>query len=192
MPIGGAGADRGHRLRLGEDLGVRPDADLEILRPQALCLQQRFELHRLRRTGLESVDGAAERGLDFGAHLRRLLRRAARLLLDDALQQRDREGYARGFDGLQVDRCKQPWLCRVARCLGCVGKDVRKIADAFALRGGGAPAGISHRSRMVGNVAEMSNTPASRIATTDGPPASGRHTRPTSVPVVPSTREGGG
>ena len=32
----GAGADRGHRRPLGEDLGVRADADFEILRPDAL------------------------------------------------------------------------------------------------------------------------------------------------------------
>jgi hypothetical protein len=30
----GAGADRAHRLRLGEDLRRRADADLEVLRPQ--------------------------------------------------------------------------------------------------------------------------------------------------------------
>jgi hypothetical protein len=35
----GARADRRHRLRLGEDLGVGADADLEVLRPQALGLQ---------------------------------------------------------------------------------------------------------------------------------------------------------
>ena len=32
----GAVADRRHGLRLGEDLGVRTDPDLEILRPGAL------------------------------------------------------------------------------------------------------------------------------------------------------------
>src|SRR3954470_19036294 len=39
---------------------------------------------------------------------------------------------------------------------------------------------------MVGQEREMSNTPSARIATTDGPSSSGRHTRPTSVPEVAS------
>jgi len=34
----GPGADRRHRLRLGEDLDIGADADLEILRPQAALL----------------------------------------------------------------------------------------------------------------------------------------------------------
>ena len=32
----------------------------------------------------------------------------------------------------------------------------------------------------------MSNTPSARMATTEGPASSGRHTRPTSVPEVES------
>ena len=39
---------------------------------------------------------------------------------------------------------------------------------------------------MVGNAAEMSTTPSPRMATTDGPVRSGRHTRPASAPAVPS------
>ena len=43
-----APADRGHRLALGEDLGVRADADLEILAPQPLGLQRRLGRGRRR------------------------------------------------------------------------------------------------------------------------------------------------
>jgi hypothetical protein len=39
----------------------------------------------------------------------------------------------------------------------------------------------------VGNAAVTSYRPSARTATTDGPPTSGRNTRPTSAPVVPST-----
>ena len=39
----------------------------------------------------------------------------------------------------------------------------------------------SHRSRMVGKLADISRRSPSRTATTDGPPASGRHTRPASA-----------
>ena len=45
----GARADRRHRLRLGEDLGIGADADLEILRPRLLRDQRVLEPRRLRR-----------------------------------------------------------------------------------------------------------------------------------------------
>ena len=47
----GAAADRRHRLRLGEDLGVRADADLEILRPDAVGDQRVLQLLRLGEPG---------------------------------------------------------------------------------------------------------------------------------------------
>ena len=53
----GAMADRRHRLRLGEDLGVGADADLEILRPEPLGLQQRLDLGGLVRAGDEVPRG---------------------------------------------------------------------------------------------------------------------------------------
>ncbi len=49
MPTSAPGADRRHRLRLGEDLGVRADADLEVLRPRALRDQRVLEPRGLRR-----------------------------------------------------------------------------------------------------------------------------------------------
>ena len=126
-----AGADRGHRRRLGEDLGVRPDADFEILRPQALFLQQLLQLHRLRRTWLDLLDRAAERLFDVGTSLHRALRGTARLLLDHALEQRDRKGDAGRLDGLKVDRREQKrlgWVAAVFRVReqrGEIGEAVR-------------------------------------------------------------------
>ena len=43
MPISAPVPDRRHRLRLGEDLGVGPDADFEVLRPHALRDQHVLE-----------------------------------------------------------------------------------------------------------------------------------------------------
>jgi hypothetical protein len=128
----GAGADSRHGRRLGEDLGVRPDADLEILRPQALGLQHALEVLRLRRSGHQPVDCATERGLDLGAHCDRGFRLAARLLLDQSFEQRLREGDARRLDRLQVDRRDEPRPCEIAAALDTVCKDVADAADPLA------------------------------------------------------------
>ena len=112
-------ADRGHRRRLGEDLGVRPDADLEILRPHALLDEQLLQRHRLRRAGLQPGEVVADQPADLGAHFRRVLGRAARLLLDHPLQHRHGEGDARRLDRLQVDRRQQPGLVRRASPAAC-------------------------------------------------------------------------
>jgi hypothetical protein len=53
-----AGADGGHRRALGEDLGVRADADLEILAPRALLDASWFDESRQSRH-----DGALSRAL---------------------------------------------------------------------------------------------------------------------------------
>ena len=45
----------------------------------------------------------------------------------------------------------------------------------------------SHRPHTVGECREMSNTAPSRSATTDGPPASGRQTRPASAASAASS-----
>ena len=52
-----AGADRGHRLRLGEDLRIRADADLQILAPRILLDQHLLQMCRLRRPGLQLAQG---------------------------------------------------------------------------------------------------------------------------------------
>ena len=53
------------------------------------------------------------------------------------------------------------------------------VAAATAAAG----SGDSVSARIVGKVADTSTTPASRIATTLGPPTAGTHARPTSVPA---------
>ena len=128
------GANGGHRLRLGKDLRVGPDADFEILAPGALLDQHRFEPHRLRRAGLElreivahdprnlAADRGGRRGID------------ARPFLDDALQHGNREGDAGGLDRLQVDRSQQPGFGRIAIVGRRVGENSVERAERFAVR----------------------------------------------------------
>ena len=63
-----------------------------------------LDLHRLRRAGLQLRQVVADQRGDVGADGVGLFGRAARLLLDDALEQADDEGDARRLDRLQVDR----------------------------------------------------------------------------------------
>ena len=115
----GTGADRRHRLRLGEDLGVRTDADLEILRPRAL----RAISASLSRAPPASP-GARSRGRRRSARDQRprtasaLRRVAARLLLDHALEHARDEGDAGGLDRLQVAGREEATGQRASRVAG--------------------------------------------------------------------------
>ena len=66
------------------------------------------------------------------------------------------------------------------------------IRSPSASRTNFAGSAASHRSRMVAAWREMSYTPSARTATTDGPPTSGRQTRPASAPcrAIPRQRRG--
>ena len=55
-----------------------------------------------------------------------------------------------------------------------------------AARSSAAGFSASQRSRSVGKAALTSKTPLSRTATTEGPPSSGRQTRPAKAPAKPS------
>ena len=106
----GAVADRRHDLGLGEDLGIGPDTDFEILRPHAFVDQQRLELHRRIGTGLELREIIAVQCLDLTAHRRCGGGIAARTLLDDPLQHRDRKRHTGRLDRLKIDRSDEPGL----------------------------------------------------------------------------------
>ena len=127
------GADGRERLRLGEDLGVRPDADLEILAPGALRDEHLLEARGLARARLEPGEILADEAHDLGADGGRGLRVAARPLLDHALEHRDGEGDARRLDRLQVDGGEEPGLFGVASLGRRVGEDRRKLAERLAL-----------------------------------------------------------
>ena len=129
-----AGADRRQDRRLGEDLGVGADADLEILAPGALGDQHLLEPHGLGRTGLELPQVVAAQGLDFAADDGGGGRLALGALFDDALDHRNREGDAGRLDDLQVHRRQQPRPGGVAGLCDRVGEDVGETAQALAGR----------------------------------------------------------
>jgi hypothetical protein len=167
-------ADCRHRLCLGEDFGVRADADFQILRPHPALDKQLLERRRLLRAGFERAEIVADRCLDLAADLGGALGLAARLLLDNALQHGHDESHAGGLDGLQVDRGEQPGLLAVAGGAGRVGQHLGKRADRLAV-GARMPqairilAGVAHG----GVLRVMSTRSSPRTATTDGP-SSGR------------------
>ncbi len=104
----GADADRRHRRRLGEDLGVRSDADFEILRPGALRDQRLLDARRLVRSRAHVREIVADQRDERRAHRLGLRRIAARLLLDHALQHARHERDAARLDRLQVARREEP------------------------------------------------------------------------------------
>ena len=133
QPDIGAEADRRHGLALGEDFGVGADADFEILRPDAALDQLGLDAGSLGRARLQPGEVMADQRGDVGADRVGLFGRAARLLLDDALEQRDDEGDARRLHRLEVDRRQQIGLLRIARGREAVLRDVGQRADRLAV-----------------------------------------------------------
>src|SRR5262249_9760607 len=99
----GTGADSRHRRRLRAHLGVGPDADFEILRPEAFALQQRLRLLGLGRAGLDRAEIDADALGELTAHGVGALRVALGALFDHALDEARREGDARGLDALEIN-----------------------------------------------------------------------------------------
>ena len=145
-----AAADRRERLGLGEDLGIRADADLEVLAPRSLRHQHRLERHRLGRAGLQAPQVVADEAADLEADRRRGVRVAACPLLDHPLQHRDREGHAGGLDRLEVDGGQEPGPRRVAGVRRSVGQHRVEGAERLA-RGG--PQG----ARRIGRLAQVAD-----------------------------------
>ena len=179
----GAVADRRHRRRLGEDLGVRADADLEILRPQcpsamSSCLQR----HRLRRAGLQLGEVVADQ--------RRRSRRGSPSACSGAPRacssitrssMRDGEGDAGGLDRLQVDRREQPGLVAGRAVARRVGEDVGEIADALALAG-------ARRRRRIGGLAQVAHGRQRARDVEDAVGADRHHGRTARVPAATPAR----
>ena len=191
-----AGADGGHRLRLGEDLRVRPDADFEILAPRALLDQHLLQLHRLRPSRASAwrdrrrPAGSPRRGCAAAA-LRSPRARSSitRSSIDTAKVTPAR------LDRLQVDRRQQPGPRRVARLARRVGEHgverPERFARGRAQRGGGI--GASHRSRMVGKrggnvdqpaVAHRDHRRAAEIRPPDAPGERGAARHPRAAPAA--------
>src|SRR5262249_219840 len=98
------GTDRGKRLRFGEDFRVRPDADLEILRPVTQLDEPLLQAQCFRRTGHDLLERRAQRLLELRSQSIRTLRVAGGAILEDTLEQRTYEGDTARFDRLDVAR----------------------------------------------------------------------------------------
>ncbi len=130
-----AAADRGQHWRLGEDLGVRPDAHLQVLRPHALLDQQRFERLGAWTAWLQALQIRADHRLHLLADGHGAPGIAAGLLLDHPFQHAGGKGHSGGLDHLQVGRRQQVQTCGVG-LLATVGQQVIKAAEV-------APGGIA-------------------------------------------------
>ena len=130
-----AETDRGQHGRLGEDLGVRPDAHLEVLRPQARRDELPLEGHgslAARTDGAKvAADGIAEAAAK-GVHASLV---AARALLDDTLHEALGKGHAAGADDLQVERAEQGQAAGRAPVGVAAGHDVVEVGDATQVPG---------------------------------------------------------
>ncbi len=116
----GAPADCRQHRRLSEDLRVRADRDLEILRPHAIVDQRSLERGGVGAAGHHRPDASANPRFEPAAHLSGNRGVAARAFLDHALQRGDGEGDARRLDALEVDRAQQfQRLDRAERGAGC-------------------------------------------------------------------------
>src|SRR5690606_38244424 len=102
-----ADTDGGQHRRLGEDLGVRTDPDLQILRPETLLDQHLLRLGSLRGPGHDVADGTADDVADARPDLGGAGRVALGLLLDDAFQHAAHERDAARLHRVQVARREQ-------------------------------------------------------------------------------------
>ena len=136
-----AGADRGERRTFREDLGVRTDADLEVLRPYALPDQQALQPHRVRRAGADVVQAVADHRQNRRPQPFGLRRVAPRLFLDHPFEQAGHERHAARLDRLKVARSEQPRraLHRECRCNDSPAdrRPIRRAAVSRRLRDDG-------------------------------------------------------
>ena len=92
----------GHRLRLGEHLGVGADADFEVLGPDALRDERGLHLRGLLGPRPDVAEAVADHSADARANGLRPRRVALGTLLDHPLQHGAGEGDAAGLDRLKV------------------------------------------------------------------------------------------
>ena len=152
-----------------------------------------LQLHRRGRAGLQLRQIIADQPLHLAAQLCRRRQIAARPLLDHPLQHRDGEGDAGRLERLQIDRSSAATaFARRASSGGVLamisraaGRPPRRRRRATRRRG---PAPRTDRAWW--EIApRCRTTPSARIATTDGPPTSGRQMRPARAPAKPSCRQ---
>ena len=150
-----------HGLALGEDLGVRADADFEVLAPGALFDQHLLEVLGFGGAGLQLGEIVADEAGDLGADGAGGVGVAAGAFLDDALQHGDGEGHAGGFDGLEVDGREEPGLVAVAALGRGVGEDGVERTEILAVGGAesggrvGGLAKVAHRGEGGGDIVQI-------------------------------------
>ena len=180
----GARADRRHRLRLGEDLGVGTDADLEILRPHALRDQRVLEPRRLGRAWPHARQIVADdrdrsrwrTDSAFAGSPRACSSITRSSMLDDER------------DAGRLERRRSQGARNHGACSSRpAAAELASASAVDAIRGNSphrrtavAASGRSRSSLIVGATRERSNTSSAVMRTRTGPATSGRQRRPTS------------
>ncbi len=166
-----AETDRGHGLALGEHLGVRADADLQILRPGVARDQRLLQFHGRFGAGHDLREILADQFVQLRADLARLGRIATGLFLDHALQEADRERHASRLDRRQIDRREQA-LARVG--FQRLSQPVAYVAEFFSGRTGRdieqvvAIEQVRHGRPVSADVEEFATTYGDQCRTVDG------------------------
>lgn len=132
-------ADGGQRLRLGEDLRIGADTDLEIGRPEAALLQDLLDPRRIVRARHDIAQIVADFAGGLGADVEGAIGIAFRLLLDYPFQHAGDEGDAAGLQRLQVRGCQQVGGGGVAAIMPAGRQHLFEAAEPGA-RGGADPA----------------------------------------------------
>ena len=176
-----AEAHRGHRRALREQLRVRADADLEVLRPHPLRDEHLLDARRLRRAGLHPAEVRADDRLDLLAgalgqggiaRARSSMTRSSRLATNVT---------PLALTAWRSAGASSHGLRRIARALDAVGRRVPSSGRArgAALMAARTSAGLAaFRRWLVGRIARGSGRPRRRPRTADdGGPALRRHPR---------------
>jgi hypothetical protein len=104
----GAGAHSSERRAFREYLRIRPDAHLEVLRPDSLSDQHSLETHRVRRSRADVVKALSDHREDRSPQAFRLRRVASCLFFDHSFEQTGDKGHAARLDCLQVTGSEEP------------------------------------------------------------------------------------
>ena len=100
--------------RLGEDFGIGPDPDFQVLRPHVLLDQNLLETHRLGGAGAQVAQVVADDFLHQAAYLLGPQGIATGFFLDDPFDHAGGKRYPCRLDHLQVSGRQQEGFGRVA------------------------------------------------------------------------------
>ena len=150
-PHTGTEPHRCHRGALREQLRVRADADLEVLRPHALGHEHVLDARGFGRAGTDAAKIRSDDRLDLASGAVGERGVPARALLDDPLEQARDERDAARLHGLEIARREEPRLRAVARTLDAVGNQRVEATQRGRLTDRGADLlGLGHVQQMAG------------------------------------------